>query len=134
MAPRVAKRTRITIGINDEEHRRLGGLIMKRNEKLRSKKVFANRWVSFFGLDVPACVDAWMRLDIEVEEEEHRGVEPVHLLWGLMMLGRTDSTAILALEAGCDDKTFRKWAKFFIVKLSSLSFDLVRPCLLCSFD
>lgn len=96
--------------------RRLMGLRghLRRQEQLR-------RFKSHFGTTDVRCTLIWNML--RADDNARRvlqGARPEHLLWGLMLIKTYDTEPILAGKAGCDEKTFRKWASRFVQGLSFL--------------
>ena len=74
------------------------------------------KFKSFFGASAEVCFDLWYRLDPTVNISRY--AEPKHLLWALMLVKVYAFENALAKLAGCDEKTFRKWAWLFLEEIS----------------
>jgi hypothetical protein len=85
------------------------------------------RFVKLFGIHAPIAATLWFILDVHNDGPE--GGRKIHLLWTLMMLKSYDNQDVLAMRAGVDRKTFRKWTNLFLNRISKL--DMVS--LFCSF-
>ena len=53
-------------------------------------------------------------------------VNPDHLLWALMFMKVYTNETVLASVAGCTEKTFRKWAWFYMEAIAKLDVKVVR--------
>lgn len=74
------------------------------------------RFVSFFGTSPSICEKLWVRL----LRTRPSNANPDHLLWALMLLKLYDSEHVLSSTAGVDEKTFRKWAWFYVSLISKI--------------
>lgn len=134
MSTSTAKRARVLVPVSEEDFQSIGGAIMGRDPEGKSHTVFMRRWLSFFGVEPVVCVDAWTRLRVLVndpDDPELAYAKPEHLLWGLLFLKKYGSEEEMSRIAGADahavdEKTFRKWSKIFVERLSFLLFDVVR--------
>lgn len=63
-----------------------------------------------------------------------KGVQPKHLLWGLLFLTTYDTEENLAQRVGnVDEKTFRKWSRLFVDAISYLECEVVSSLSIFSF-
>ena len=87
---------------------------------------------SQFGVSWFVCSNVWQLLEMNFPNRKR---EPKHLLWGLMFLKVYGSEKTHSSIAGCDVKTFRKWAWNVLQDISNLETIVVRvrKILLCSF-
>lgn len=123
------KRTKITLNVSEAEFKRLGCDIINRSTG-GSRVLFLRRWNSAFGVDPIVVVDCWTRLEIDTADDpEMNGAQPSHLLWALLFLKKCTALEDLSKDAGCDEKTFDKWAKIFIRRISYLVEEVVRSLL-----
>jgi hypothetical protein len=115
--------------VTPEEFEELGGHIMHREAE--QKDAFKRRWASHFAVDPVVVSEAWKRLVPDLEKEKYS--EPKHLLWAILFLTQYTNESDLAGKCGAiHEDTFRKWAWFFVEKLSSLESEIVseQVCLL----
>jgi len=123
------KRAKVYISVSLEEIRLLGAAVMKRDPQGRSEPLFIRRWMAFFGAKPEICVDLWGRLQVAADDPELACAKPEYLLWGLLFLKRYGSeeemASIAGSEGAVDEKTFRKWSKIFVIRISLLHFDVV---------
>ena len=94
-----------------------------------SKRIRNERFNACFGVDSIIVSVVWSMLDDN--QLCSPSPNPVHLLWALLFLKSYDSTPKLAAQAGCDEKTFRKWSWFYVGAIASLDCLVVSRCLLC---
>lgn len=78
----------------------------------------AARFRAFFGISPAICTDIWNLL--RPEENMRRGAMHFHLLWAFAFLKIYATEVVLASLFHCDEKTFRKWSKIFVVAVSWL--------------
>ena len=113
--------------ISEEEYRRIGVEIMQRDPAGRSEKVFERRWITFFGVTLEVATELWNRLRIDINDPEFFAAGPQHLLWALLFLKIYGAeTELCHIVGGPDEKTFRKWSRFFVEQISFIMFDVVR--------
>ena len=87
-------------------------------------KTDKNRFVTYFGVSSEICSLVWDMLD--PHENMPKGVEPKHLLWGLLFVKVYFKELVLAGMVGCpDEKTFRKWSSLFVYHISWLEPEIV---------
>jgi hypothetical protein len=98
-----------------------GRAIMKR--KSLSTVVFQSRFGLLFGVTPDLSSELWTLLSSETTMDSY--AKPKHLLWALMLMKIYATEAVLSVLAGCDEKTFRKWAWTFIEEMSNLSESVV---------
>jgi hypothetical protein len=129
----MAKRTKATPDVNAEEFMELGGRIMGVEYGVGSVKTFERRWTTCFGVHPVVVAESWRRIQEGIDEEndaEMKGSQPVHLLWALMFLKKATKEADLAKDAGCDEKTFRKWYKIHVRRIAYLQNEVVSTALI----
>jgi hypothetical protein len=98
--------------------------IMKR-PRAGSEKIRKRRIVASFGAPVLVIAKVWELL-METGGPWPIATEKKHLLWTLHMAKVYATTEILASNVGArDEKTFRKWVKTFLFKISDLTPDVV---------
>lgn len=106
---------------------------MNRDPEGRSEAVFERRFLSFFGVELVVVAQVWELLLVPAAPEddpELNGARPEHLLWALLFLkkyGDESEHAALcgAAKGAVDEKTFRKWSKIFVNRISWLICDIV---------
>ena len=81
------------------------------------------RFRSFFGTSPEICHDLWDMLS--KQDPLPNGGGPKHLLWALLFLKEYAIEPVLARMVGSDEKTYRKWVKIVVNKLSWLEMDVV---------
>jgi len=87
-------------------------------------RTFERRWNSAFGALPGVCCILWNKID--PMRTMPKGVQPKHLLWGLLLLTVYETEENSAQRAGnVDEKTFRKWSHLFVEAMSFLEFDVV---------
>lgn len=83
------------------------------------------RFRSTFGTTPEVCAVIWNMLDPYSTMED--AASPKHLLWALMFLKVYAKESIhCAMVGGVDEKTFRKWAWYFVEHISYLEAEVVR--------
>jgi hypothetical protein len=83
------------------------------------------RFRSVFGAGSAVVADVWNR--IEADGEISKGAEPKHLLWALVLLKVYQSDEVhCALVGWPSVPTFRKWAWYFIERISKLKDDIIK--------
>jgi hypothetical protein len=92
---------------------------------LKWKQVNRNgRFRSVFGAGSAVVADVWNR--IEADGEILKGGEPKHLLWALVLLKVYQSDEVhCALVGWPSAPTFRKWAWYFVKRISMLKDDII---------
>ena len=80
------------------------GLI--RNARGLSSVVENRRFRALFGVSPAVCSKVW----ILIQASTPRSFQPIHLLWGLMLLKIYASEHVNAALSGVDEKIFRKWS------------------------
>jgi hypothetical protein len=123
----MAKRTKATTDVTSEEFMELGGRIIGTEYGAGSVNVFERRWKTQFGVHPAVVAEAWRLINNSVPDEdvEMKGAQPSHLLWALMYLKKATPEADLAKDAGCVEKTFRKWYKIFVRCIAYLQNEVV---------
>ena len=96
------------------------------NAKLQKKREGFKQWC---GIYPDTCAKVWSDL-IEQDILEDGSAKPQHFLLALRWLKAYDYEHQLKKEFGFDEKTIRKWVRFFIVKIEKLKQITVRN-LLC---
>lgn len=82
------------------------------------------RFRSIFGCTWERCTDLWEL--IKPENVMPKGYKPEHLLWGLLFLKVYTTEAVLTSMVGSpEEKTFRKWSRLFVLKISWLEHSVV---------
>lgn len=129
------KRIKLTVDTTVDDFKKLGGGIMGRNPDIGSEKTFKDRWVTYFGV-VPEIVCIcwsmiWEAYVANPADNELEYAQPYHLLWALMWLKQYAKISVLVKDTGYkDEKTFRKWSKVFVERLSYLASEVVRTFVL----
>ena len=91
-----------------------------------AEKTLSNerRFRSFYGASSSTCERLWMLID--PYKTMPRGVQPFHLLWGLLFLKVYATEPVHCSIVGCpDEKTFRKWSILFVNAISQLENEIV---------
>jgi hypothetical protein len=117
------KRTKATTDVTAEEFMELGGRIMGMEYGVGSANTFERRWTTCFGVHPVVVAETWRLIQEGINEEddvEVKGAQPSHLLWALMYLKQAGKESSMAKDAGCDEKTFRKWYKIHVRRISYL--------------
>ena len=128
------KRAKVYIPASEDEFKRLGSEIMGRDPEGRSEKVFSRRWNSFFGVELVVVAETWERLRVPADDGTDLDyAKPEHLLWALLFLKKYGDEEEMAKLVGpdgkaVDEKTFRKWIKIFVNRISYLLLDVVSVC------
>jgi hypothetical protein len=122
----MVKRSKVTTqGVTEDDFVRLGAAIMGR-EPGGSQEVFERRWTTIFGVHPAVVAEAWRLINVRPDEDdEMKGAQSAHILWALMYLKRAVREADNAKDAGCDEKTFRKWYKIFVRRIAYLDDQVV---------
>lgn len=99
-------------------------ILKRKNEAERSRD---EQFASLFGTTLEVCCIIWSLVEWNGNEGD---TEPVHLLWGLMLLKLYNSeNALCSLAGGIDNKTLRKWAWAWIEQISMLESTVVSSVL-----
>ena len=121
-----AKRVKLTLHVSADDFTKLGADIMNRGMGFM-ELTFRRRFLAHFGVTENVVADTWQRLEIDLETE--KDAQPVHLLWALFFLKTYNSESVCASAVGtADEKTFRKWSKFFVERISSILPMVVSTC------
>ena len=107
-------------------------MVEKKQRKCQLKYKLQRFW-SHFGVDPPRCVRVWNELMLAgwvgggstVEDPEHK-----HLLWAYLFMKGYATEPKNAGAVGCDEKTFRKWSKFYCFAMANLDAKFVSACCL----
>ena len=86
-----------------------------------------------FGCSSIVCANAWMLILEGFNHDMPSSATKVGFLWALNLLKAydTEGNASGNVGEGCDEKTFRYWAWWFIETLSERSVEIVRMCVCC---
>lgn len=96
----------------------LKGVRFRKSSQRRNKR----RFISIFGTEPCICSIIWEMLTLTKWTAHTNKPKPVHLLWALRLLKSYSTEADLAAEVGGkDEKTFRKWAWFYIEGVANLA-------------
>lgn len=121
---RLKRMTKVTI----EEFNRRGGEIIKRIPGFGSQKAFYDDWINHFGVSPIVVFQVWALIKLSwPDDEPTKSARSEHLLWALMLLKTAADMPFLTKSAGCDAKTFRKWAWLFVDRIALLEDQVVRP-------
>jgi len=106
--------------IDQEVFRRIGNEITGRRQREGlAKCTEKRRFHAFFGTTPFICSLLWAL--IQPRTCMPRGYEPKHLMWALLFLKVYATEPVHRRLAGCpDEKTFRKWAWYFIHGIARL--------------
>ena len=88
------------------------------------KRLNDRRFRASFGCSSKQCAIAWI-LVCDGWHDRPIGATKMHFLWALLLLKSYDTENNMAGTCHCDEKTFRKWAWFFILELSDRSGEVV---------
>lgn len=123
----VWRRQKISTSVDADDFKRLGAQIMDRVPDIGSELVSETRWTQMFKTTKHVATIAWGMIMKHFGDDAHlQGSRPEHLLWAFMQLNKSAKPSMLAKAAGCDEKTFRKWAWRFIYYISYLLDEVVR--------
>ena len=98
-------------------------LIMNRSD--RSHAIANRRFISHFGTTPTVASLCWQLIP-----NHPRGSHPKHLLWALLFLKLYRSENVHASMVGCDEKTFRKWCRKYIILISRMDVVSYGPLML----
>ena len=127
MAPKSAKKPKLTADVMAQEFAELGACIMNHFPS-GNERDFNACWHSHFYAKPEVCTDVWSCLNIndDLDAPDDRIAEPSHLLWCLLLLKTYETEPVLSsLCSGIDEDTFSKWAWHFIEKVSYLEHEVV---------
>ena len=84
------------------------------------------RFREMFGCSSTVCANAWL-LIMDGWNDKPTGATKDRFLWALNLLKSYDTEGNLSGNAGkgCDEKTFRHWAWFFLEELSQNHVEIV---------
>ena len=77
----------------------------------RGNSISDQRYRGLFGVSDVVTSDLWQMVP------STDGGTPKHLLWGLLFLKNYNNEYLHATAVGCDEKTFRKWSKQYVLYL-----------------
>lgn len=107
-----------------EDFELLGGEIMGRSTG-GSAAVFADRWITFFGVVCAVVADVWNRL-VEKDDPELKSAAPFHILWALLFLKQYPTETVFCKLVGVlDEGTVRYWSQLFVRHIGYLVPDVV---------
>ena len=120
------RRQKLSTPVTLDEIKRRGGEITGRIPAFGSHRVFLDKFISFFGVNPEVVLQAWALLARSFpDEDDIKKGGPERLLWALMLLKQSAAMTFLTKAAGCDEKTFRRWAWSYIKLLSYLQEQVV---------
>ena len=103
-----------------------------------TSKVYHRRFKSYFGFSARKVAFVWNNLIQIGWTQYERSASPTHLLWALAYMKTYAPEHKMALDLGIDEKTFRKWAWFFMEGISELCSYFVSAekfgCHVCSYN
>ena len=102
------------------------GCELTKSDPLNSADTANRRIKELFGVSPSLCSIIWHSINRGVDFPP--GAEPRHLLFGLFLLKSYSTEAIAHVVFGVDEKTYRKWAWYFI-ELLAKKLDVVRKML-----
>jgi hypothetical protein len=103
----------------------IGSRLLRGDRREGSAVTMERRFRAWFGTSATVVAKTWTLLT-EVNGWERPAEAKGKFLWALMLLKRYETEENLAVSAGgVDEKTFRKWAWFFVDLLSYLEPDVV---------
>ena len=97
-------------------------LIYLRKER-GSDAIVDRRFRSTFGISSLVCSRVWQLL--QNSPTDMKSMTPDHLLWGLLLLKVYSFEVTHSGMTGVDEKTFRKWSHFAIVRIADMHSELV---------
>ena len=86
--------------------------------------VNCRRWKSWFGVTPEIAAEVWCLLKVDWTNNL-TSPNPEHLLWALSLLKMYKKEAEHASEFRVDEKTFRKWAFFYLEGIARLASKVV---------
>ena len=92
-----------------------------------SPRLSDRRFREMFGCSSTVCANAWL-LIMDGWNDKPSAATKDRFLWALSLLKSYDTEGNLSCNAGegCDEKTFRHWAWFFLEELSQNHVEIVR--------
>jgi hypothetical protein len=103
----------------------IGSRLLRGDRREGSAVTMERRFRAWFGASATVAAKAWTLLT-GVNGWERPAEAKEKFLWALMLLKRYETEENLAASAGgVDEKTYRKWAWFFVDMLSYLEPDVV---------
>lgn len=104
--------------------------IMGRNNTHGSDAIWSRRFSSWFGVGSCVCTVIWNALVVSgCTQFEGCSAHSKHLLWALYFLNQYDTEAVNASVMGVDEKTFRRWAWFYLEGIAKMDKRYVRTTL-----
>ena len=100
-----------------EESFYLAGCFMTRHDTTSSRDVGLRRFREFFGTSPGICIIIWQSF-VMAQVHPHAS-EPKHLLCALLLLNRYLTESVNHAITALDEKTFRKWARIYIVLMAT---------------
>ena len=93
------------------------------------------RFREMFGCSSIVCANAWMLILDGFNHDMPSSATKVRFLWALNLLKAYDTEGNSSgnVGEGCDEKTFRYWAWWFIETLSKRSVEVVSVCVRVSY-
>ena len=82
------------------------------------------RWKSWFGVTPEIAAEVWCLLKVDWTNNL-TSPNPEHLLWALSLLKTYKKETDYASEVCADEKTFRKWAFFYLEGIAGLASKVV---------
>ena len=125
-----SKRLRMALDLCPEDFQQLGAAIMGQSTN-RSETSFDRSFLEFFGVDPDVCARVWVELGIDPDaHEEDKGLEPQHLLWGLLWLKDYSTEGKLCKlvstnNHAVDPKDFRLKTQNIVERIADLHPDVV---------
>ena len=105
---------------------RRGGIV----SHFMAPRLLDRRFREMFGCSSIVCANAWMLILDGFNHDMPSSATKVRFLWALNLLKAydTEGNASGNVGEGCDEKTFRYWAWWFIETLSERSIEVVSAC------
>ena len=94
------------------------------NRQRGSDQTLDRRFRSTFGVSSHVCCRVWQLLQRNMNDLMK--MTPDHLLWGLLLLKVYSVEVPNSSLVGVDEKTFRKWSHFAIVRVADMCSEVVR--------
>lgn len=103
------------------------GRLFELHKPMTPGSVKERRFTAFFGIQPKVLEAIWLLLGKIgwMDVVGPKSLHPKHLLWAFMFAKRYECEEVLSSTAGCDEKTFRKWAWFYIEGVANLDMNVV---------
>lgn len=131
MTSHPSKKSKIAYELTAQEFWRLGASIIGK-ATTGSEDALRRFFLEFFGVNEAVCALVWHKLGINEEsnEEDCKGCEPCHLLWGLLWLKDYSTEAKLCKlvatdQQAVDPKEFRARSQFIVERIADIHADVV---------